>query len=191
MPSRWRADMDAEIRNSLAAIRSADRTVQGDAYAALLEATEGPVAWAYEAWGELLGHLASGDNRLRSIASQLLVNLARSDPEGRILKDFAALVEVTRDERFVTARHCLLALWKVGLAGGAQRRLVLEGLAGRFADCAAEKNRTLIRYDIALTLRKLYDATGDDSVRAEALALIGSEPDAKYRKKYAAEWKGA
>src|SRR5437899_1517737 len=113
--------MDADIRDSLAAIRSADRIVQGDAYTALLEATEVPVDWAYEAWGEILGHLTSGDNRLRSIASQLLVNLAHSDPEGRILKDFGALVELTRDERFVTARHCLLVLWKVGLAGEAHR----------------------------------------------------------------------
>lgn len=182
--------MDKDTRARLEAIRSGDRTTQGEAFTALLAATEQSVDWAYGAWDDLVKALSSTDNRLRSIASQLLVNLAKSDPENRILKDFVALIGVTRDEKFVTARHCLLALWKVGLLGEQHRKLVLKGLAARFADCAAEKNCTLIRYDIALTLRKLYDATGDDAIKVRALELIETETDAKYRKKYAAEWKG-
>jgi len=53
---------------------------------------------------ESLTHM---DNHVRAIAAQVLCNLARSDPENRILKDFDALLAVTKDERFVTARHCL------------------------------------------------------------------------------------
>ena len=42
----------------------------------------------------------------------------------RMLKDFDKLLAVTKDERFVTARHCLQSLWKVGAAGPEQRRTV-------------------------------------------------------------------
>ncbi len=93
---------------------------------------------------------------------------------------------VTRDERFVTARHCLLSLWKVGAAGAMQRRRVVDGLAGRFEECIAEKNCTLIRFDIIQGLRKLYDEVKEETIREVALELIETEADLKYRKKYAA-----
>ncbi|WP_165252563.1 hypothetical protein [Paludisphaera soli] len=181
--------MDEDVRAKMDDIRSGDRAVQGRAFEALLAAAEGPVDWAYEAWDDLVAGLTHKDNRLRAIASQLLCNLAKSDPEGRILDDFDALLNVTRDEKFVTARHCLLALWKVGLAGDPQRRMVVDRLAGRFADCASEKNATLIRFDIVQGLRKLHDQSGDASIRETALALIATETDPKYRKKYAGVWK--
>lgn len=181
--------MDAAVRARMADIHSADRTVQGDAFGALMEATARPVDWAYEAWDDLRDALSHKDNHVRAIAAQLLCNLAGSDPEARILKDFDALLTVTRDERFVTARHCLLALWRIGTAGEAQKERVVAGLAGRFDDCAPEKNCTLIRFDIIQGLRKLYDQVKDEAIRAKALELIETEPDLKYRKKYAGVWK--
>src|SRR5262249_48127703 len=111
--------------------------------------------------------------------------LAKSDPEGRMLEDFDALLAVTKDEWFVTARHCLLSLWKVGAAGPRQKEMLVDALAGRFADRAAEKNCTLIRYDIIQGLRKLYDLENDEAVREKASELIEREEDPKYRKKYA------
>jgi len=181
--------MDEAVKAHLAGIQSADRTVQGRAYDALMKATEQPVDWAYEAWDALLKILTHRDNHQRAIGAQLLCNLAGSDPEGRILKDFDALIEVTRDERFVTARHCLLSLWKIGLAGESQKLRVIDGLEGRFRECVAEKNGTLIRFDIVQGLRKLYDQVKDESIRRKALELIESEADLKYRKKYASVWK--
>jgi hypothetical protein len=154
-----------------------------------MNATEQPVEWAYEAWDDLLADLRYKDNRTRAIASQVFANLARSDPDGRMLKDFGALVAVTKDERFVTARHCLQSLWKVGVAGKTQRQVYMDGLAARFAECAAEKNCTLIRYDICQSLRNVYDAVGDQKIRELALALIETETDAKYKKKYMTLWK--
>ncbi|WP_435021768.1 hypothetical protein TA3x_002549 [Tundrisphaera sp. TA3] len=177
------------VATRMAEIRSGDRIVQGEAYQSLLAESEGPVDWAYEVWDDLLGALSHKDNRLRSIAAQLLCNLAMSDPEGRILRDLDALIGVTRDPKFVTARHCLLALWKVGLAGDAQAEAVVAAMAGRFADCVAEKNATLIRFDIVQGLRKLHDRRPDGAIRSKALELIESEPDGKYRKKYAGVWK--
>lgn len=136
----------------------------------------------------MLGHAS---NRVRAIASQVLCSLARSDPDRRILGDLDALMEVTRDERFVTARHCLQSLWKVGAAGEAQRRAVVDGLSRRFTECASEKNCTLIRYGIVQALRKMHDAAPDEALRRTAQALMETEPDPRYRKKYAGAWKGA
>ncbi|MCC6805070.1 MAG: hypothetical protein IT319_19475, partial [Anaerolineae bacterium] len=115
-------------------------------------------------------------------------NLAKSDSEGRLLTDFGALLVVTKDERFVTARHCLQSLWKVGVIDRF-RQVYLDGLAVRFAECAAEKNCTLIRYDICQSLRTVYDAAPDETIRVLALKLVETEPDAKYKKKYLTLWK--
>ena len=182
--------MDSAIRASLDAVRYGDKGAQNAAYTTLMQATESPVDWAYEAWDEVVAMLRHPDNKVRAIASQVLCNLAASDPDKCILGDLDALLEVTRDERFVTARHCLQSLWKVGIAGEEQRRAVAAGLAGRFAGCANEKNRTLIRFDIIQALRRIYDAGPDEEVKRTALALVETEPDAKYRKKYAGVWKG-
>jgi len=103
--------------------------------------------------------------------------------------DFDTLLAVTKDERFVTARHCLQALWKVGAAGKKQQVLLVDGLEGRFKECVTEKNCTLIRYDILQSLLNLYDSVKDESIRAKALELIEIEEDAKYRKKYTGLWK--
>lgn len=181
--------MDIITKTSLENIFSQDRDLQGQGYLYLLEATERPVDWAYEAWDELIGGLSHKDNHVRSIAAQLLCNLAGSDPENRMLSDFEQLLAVTKDERFVTARHCLQALWKIGLAGKPQNLILLSGLERRFRECLSEKNCTLIRFDILQGLRKLYDTNKDEEIRRLAQALIGLEDDLKYRKKYAGIWK--
>lgn len=182
--------LDEAIRQHFENFRLADRPAQNAAYDALMEATGQPVDWAYDVWDSLVADLTHHDNHVRSIAAQLLANLAaRSDPEIRIARDFAALLDGTRDERFVTARHTLQSIWKVGLGGPAQRTIVLDALDRRFADCAAEKNCTLIRFDIIQGLRNLYDEVQDEAIRRRATALIETEPDLKYRKKYAAVWK--
>ncbi|MBZ0288231.1 MAG: hypothetical protein K8I30_11505 [Anaerolineae bacterium] len=181
--------MDTLTRTNLDNLRSEDKDVQNKAYFAVVAATDEPVDWAYDVWDDMLADLTHKDNHRRAIAAQVLCGLAKSDPEERMLKDFAALLAVTKDERFVTARHCLQALWKVGVAGKEQQRVYMDGLETRFQDCAAEKNCTLIRYDILQSLRNVYDAVKDETIRDRALAWMETEPDAKYRKKYAALWK--
>ena len=181
--------MDAALRTYFDHIRSEDNTLQNQAYDALMSATAEPVSWAYAAWDELIAGLNDKDNKVRAITSQLLCNLAQSDPENRMAQDFDALLNVTRDDRFVTARHCLQAIWKVGMAGDTQRQQVLDGLAQRYDECIDEKNTTLIRFDIIQALRNLYDQMQDEAVRELALALIDREEDAKYQKKYAKVWK--
>jgi len=170
-------------------LRSNDPDRQNSAFQSLLKATGNPVDWAYEVWDDLLRTLVDGDNRQRSIAAQVLSNLAKSDPKERMLKDLAALLKVTKDERFVTARHCLQSLWKVGVAGEPQRKALLRGLAARFEECKAEKNCTLIRYDILVVLRRVFDIVNDEQIRLTAERLTVMEEDPKYRKKYATVWR--
>jgi hypothetical protein len=182
--------MDTTTRTSLEHIRSTDRELQNQAFSYLLAATEKQVGWAYEAWDELVKGLNAKDNHVRAIASQILANLAKnSDPEKRILKDFEALIAVTKDERFVTARHCMQSIWKVGAAGQVQQKILVDGLEQRFNECINEKNCTLIRYDIIQGLRNLYDAVTDERIKTKALELIQTEQDLKYRKKYAGVWR--
>ena len=181
--------MNETIRKHFQNIRSADAHVQHAAFLSILKVTQKPVGWAYEVWDDLLQMLADKDNHVRAIGAQVLCNLAVSDPKGRMLKDFEQLLAVTRDERFVTARHTFQAMWKVGLAGTRQRKLLLDGLGRRFKECAREKNCTLIRYDINVSLRNLYDAVKDEDVKRGALAWNETEKDPKYRRKYATVWR--
>jgi hypothetical protein len=181
--------MNEIIRTNLNNLWSEDRQNQNQAFAYMLNAADEPVDWAYEAWAEIVRNLTHKDNHNRAIAAQVLCALAKSDPDYRLAKDFNALLQVTRDERFVTARHCMQSLWKVGIAGERQQKLLIDGLAGRFKECIAEKNCTLIRFDILQSLSNVYAAVKDEAIKARALELIETEEDPKYRKKYASLWR--
>lgn len=181
--------MDKTTQTHLENLWTDDRDRQNQAYYHILAATDKPVDWAYEVWDELLANLSHKDNHNRAIAAQVISNLAKSDPKNRILKDFDKLLAVTKDERFVTARHCLQSLWKVGVAGKKQQRVYMEGLERRFRECIIEKNFTLIRYDIIQSMRNVHDAVKDAKVKEKALELIEIEEDPKYRKKYTSLWK--
>jgi hypothetical protein len=181
--------MDKTIRKHLDNIRSEDGQLQNAAYHFLMEQTEKPVDWAYEAWDELVEGLTHKDNHVRAISAQLLANLGKSDPKDRMFKDFDKLLNVTKDEKFVTARHCPQNIWKVGLGGKNAQQLVVKGLEERFKECVKEKNGSLIRYDILVGLRNLYEATTSSEIKEKALELVELETDLKYRKKYAGVWK--
>jgi len=181
--------MDKVTRTSLENLRSQDGDTRYKAFNDVLKVTDKRVDWAYEVWDELIENLRDKDNHQRAIAAQVLCNLAKSDPQDRMLKDFGAILAVTKDERFVTARHCLQSIWKVGAAGKKQQKIVVDGLGSRFRECISEKNCTLIRYDIIQGLRKLYEDVGDEKIKDKALELIDTEQDSKYRKKYASLWR--
>jgi len=181
--------MDKITRTNLDNLWSEDRDLQNKAFFYITEATNKPVDWAYDVWDEMVKNLSHKDNHNRAIAAQILCNLAKSDPKNRMLREFDALLAVTKDERFVTARHCLQSLWKVGAAGKKQQKILIDGLEHRFKGCITEKNCTLIRYDILQSLRNVYDEVKDETIRAKALELIELEADLKYRKKYASLWK--
>ena len=95
--------MHKSIRSSIDDLRSEDRELQNKAFFHILKLTEKPVEWTYEVWDKMLEGLSHKDNHVRAISAQ-------SDPNGRMLKDFDKLLAVTKDERFVTARHCMQSL---------------------------------------------------------------------------------
>jgi hypothetical protein len=180
--------MDSKTRKHVENLRSEDRELQNQAFSYILKETEKPVDWAYDMWDQLVEGLRHKDNHVRAISAQILANLAKSDPKNRMRKDFPALMAVTKDEKFVTARHTLQSIWKVGMETK-MRKTVVEALANRFKDCMTEKNSTLIRYDIIQDLRNLYDQGKNEKIKQKALELIETEEDAKYKKKYAIVWK--
>jgi len=180
--------MNQTTRQHLDNLQSKNPDKRYASFQYIMEQTEKPVDWAYEAWTELLALLENGDNHERSIAAQVLSNLAKSDPEGRLLNDYDKLLAVTKDERFVTARHALQSLWNVGIVNKDLQQKVIETLRKRFLECTSEKNCTLIRYDILQVFRKIYDSVPDEQLKATVLKLIETEDDKKYRKKYSGLW---
>ncbi|SDJ83366.1 hypothetical protein [Sediminibacillus albus] len=181
--------MDESTTKAVKDLQSTDKNIRYEAFIQLMETTKSEVDWAYEVWDDLLEDLSHQDNHRRAIAAQLLCQLAKSDPENRMLQDFPRLMEVTRDKRFVTARHCLQSLWKVGTAGANQKDMVIAGLSHRFENCRDEKNYTLIRFDIIQGLHHLYEEVPDETIKQQAIDLIETVEEDKYRKKYAAVWK--
>ncbi|WP_010648727.1 hypothetical protein [Oceanobacillus massiliensis] len=181
--------MDSTIQMYFANLEAPDKQAQYEAFNQILAVIEHEVDWSYEVWDELIEGLTSADNHKRSRYAQFLSGLAKSDPEKRMLADFPKLWQVTKDDKFVTARHALQTIWKVGLAGEEQKEMVVGHLAERYKNCEDEKNTTLIRFDIIQALRNLYDVQADGSIKQLALDLIELEEDPKYQKKYAKVWK--
>lgn len=181
--------MDATTRTHFNNLFSPDKQLQNQAFHYIIASTDKPVDWAYEAWDDLVQGLTDKDNHVRAISGQVLANLAKSDPKNRMKKTFPALLNVTRDERFVTARHTMQNIWKVGAVGKPQQKMLLDGLALRYNECISEKNCTLIRYDINVALKDLYNQVKDEKIKQTALELNKTETDPKYAKKYATVWK--
>ncbi|MCG2615781.1 hypothetical protein LZZ85_15885 [Terrimonas sp. NA20] len=180
--------MDALTKKHLENLHNTDANSRYESFQYLIKETQQPVDWAYDVWNDLLKMLKEGDNHQRSIAAQLLSNLAKSDPEERMKTDLDKLMEGTKDEKFVTARHTLQSLWKPALVSPVMRDLVVSKLSERFRSCKSEKNYTLIRYDITEVLRKIYNSQKNENVRKISIDLIESEPDPKYQKKYMSVW---
>lgn len=181
--------MDQVTKLHLDNLHSKDANLRYASFQYIINLTKQPVDWAYEVWDDMLDMTKTGDNHQRTIAVQLLSSLAKSDPKQQMLKDFEKLLAVTKDEKFVTARHSLQCLWKVGIVNKEFQKKVVDGLSKRFKECIKEKNCTLIRYDISEVFRKIYDQVHDEKIKDISLALIKTEEDQKYRKKYVGLWK--
>ncbi|UOQ94648.1 hypothetical protein MUO14_06785 [Halobacillus shinanisalinarum] len=181
--------MDENTQMYFENLNSEDKNIQYDAYTNIMEATNEQVDWAYDVWDQLKEDLTHPDHHRRSRAAQFLASLSKSDPSRIILEDFPAVWEVTKDPKFVTARHSLQAIWKVGLAGPKQKKMVVDHLVDRFRNCEDEKNYTLIRSDIIQGLRHLYDEVEDDEIEQKAMELVDTVEDSKYRKKYLGKWR--
>ena len=181
--------MDSVTQSYFENLEVEDKEVQLEAFKNIIAATKEEVDWAYEVWDQLKEWLTDSDNHRRSRAAQFLSGLAKSDPEKRMLSDFPVLWAVTKDPKFVTARHSLQSIWKVGLAGKEQQEMVMNHIVDRFQNGVDEKHYTLIRFDMIQGLKNLYDELEDEAIKQIAMELIETEGDIKYRKKYMAVWR--
>lgn len=180
--------MDSDIKKEFKQLKAIDKEAQYNAYLNILKATDKEVDWAYDVWDQLIEDLTDPDNHQRSRAAQFLANLAKSDPQQRMLNDFQKIWDVTYDERFVTARHTLQSIWKVGLESPKLKEMVITEMAHRFKNCTDEKNYTLIRSDIIQNMKKLYDRLNDEEIKQTTLDLIEIVEDKKYKKTYLNIW---
>ena len=177
--------MEKEILRFFNNLTEHDRDIQYESYEELMKIVKEPVDWTYSVWEQLIKALTYENAHVRAQSAQFLCALvAKSDPEERVLEDFMKIWAVTNDEETVTSRHSLQSIWQIGLAGQVQRDLVVSHLAKRFHTCVDEKHSTLIRYDIIVSFKKLFDATGDTKLLNIAQNLIEKEQDTKYRKQY-------
>src|SRR5215212_5606212 len=120
--------MDQTTREHLNNLHSNDADSRYASFQYIINLTNQPVDWAHEVWDDLLNLLRTGDNHQRTIAIQVLSNLAESDTEKRLLKDLDQLLVVTKDEKFVTARHSLQSLWKVAVVSDDLKKKVVDNL---------------------------------------------------------------
>jgi|1186.fasta_scaffold346213_2 hypothetical protein len=183
--------MDKRVHALFADRESSDRSAAYQAVGGLFEMTNRPVAWAYDVWDQLVADLKHSEGHTRAFAAQMLVRLAISDSEGRILRDFKKVAAVMKDGKPVTARHTLQSLWRVGLAGPKHAALVLRALEARFTECEKERGGRIARTDVITSIGTLAKATGDTAIEARANALIESETDENSRKKQRSAWRNA
>lgn len=181
--------MDEFVEKQFGKLKEKDKQIQYEAFQNIMNVTKERVDWSYEVWDQLVNDLSHSDHHKRARAAQILSHLAISDPEKRMINDFPEVWEVTKDEKFVTARHALQTIWRIGLAGEEQKEMVILHLVDRFHHCEDERNFTLIRSDILQDLRDLYDHLHDEEIKYTAMEMIDKTNNAKYRKKYEAIWK--
>lgn len=181
--------METTISELTKNIMGKDETMRYDSYITLMDMTEEKVEWVYEIWDILVDNINHKNNHTRAIIGQLICNLTKSDYEKRIQRDFPKLINLTKDKMFVTARHCLMSIWKIGLTGEDNLVLVIDGLSKRYINCTGEKNCTLIRADIIQGFKKLYVKLRDERISQTVSNLIEKENDEKYKKKYLSIWK--
>jgi|SRR5688572_2857257 len=179
------------VREAIDRLASGNRSSHGKDYQVLMKSVEQSKGWADRAWQEIRPLLEHSDNRVRSIAGQALCGLAANASRKLVTLDAASVIAVTRDERFVTARHVLLATWKLGLVDAKNRIRLLASLSARFEDSFKEKSGKLVRTDIVAVLRRLFDATGDAAVQAAAEMLITTDRAPGRRQKLEHAWRTA
>jgi hypothetical protein len=147
------------------------------------------VPWANAVGSEFIALPGHRNNHVRSIAGQMLSNLARSADLDTTLRDLPKVVAATRDPMFVTGRHILQAIWKFALDFEVTKNALLTAFTQRLENCIGEKNSSLIRHDIVVGLRLLYNHSANAGAMKTASQLIALEGDAKYRKKCASVWR--
>lgn len=175
--------MDKKTKSLVEDLASTNDEIRMNALQSLLKLTDSKVDWVYEVWDLLLGKLDNENSYQRSIGVMLLCNLAKSDSENRLAASLDRLLACTKDEKFITSRQTLQAIWKATTTKP-NRDKVIKHLEKRFVECEDEKHFNLLRQDVIRSFMSLYQETKDETLVSKAQALTAKEKDAKYRKQY-------
>jgi hypothetical protein len=180
--------MNVLVRQNFNDLRSEFKQERYEAFMYLINKAKQPVDWVYEVWADVVQLTRTGDNHQRTLAVQLIAELAKSDIQNRLADDYYDIIAVTHDNCFTTARHSLKVLWKIGIANLHLRGLLIRELSNRFLSCKSEKNCQLIRYDIIEVFWKMYSTLHDDAIEDTVELLIESEQEPKCKQKYLKLW---
>ena len=178
--------MNTEISQLIETLSSTDNKLRLNALQTVLDLTNQPVEWVYEAWDAMVARLWHQNSYQRSIGIMVLCNLAKSDHEGRINFVLDNLLSCTKDEKFITSRQCIQNIWKVAVTSPENRERVINCLEQRLLECREEDHFNLLRLDIMQSIRQTAEVTGDRSLLDRAWDLAAQETEAPYRKKYEA-----
>ncbi len=181
--------MDSQTKELFANIYATHPKIQRESYLTLLTITEEPVAWTYEILDELFETLRHKDAYIRSIAGQLIANLAKSDPDKKLFEKIHLLFEASKDKKSLKSRNILLSLWKVGIVSAEHKEKIIEWFEKQYQACSKDKNRESIRFDIVCGLRKMYDDCREPSIQTKAMELINLEQDQRAKLKYLSVWR--
>jgi hypothetical protein len=176
--------MNEQLKIIFADLASSDDGTRMSALKTVLALTEQPVEWVYEVWDDLLQRLQHENSYQRTIAVKVLCRLAKSDHENRLAASLDHLLAHTRDEKFITSRQCIQALWEVAVANLSLRERVVAHLEQRFADTAGDAHPNLIRQDVVQSLKRIHDESKDEQILHRARALLDLDKEAKNRKGY-------
>jgi hypothetical protein len=173
-----------EIDRLFEALQSKDDKIRYPAFKRLLEITENPVDWVYDKWYPLTEKLHSDNSYQRTIGFILLVNLSKSDKEGRIVDLLMDLLEFTDDEKFITARQAIQNIWKIPAGHVELEMKVIQHLENAWLENVhLVTHGNLIKQDIIVSLNTIYKANGKGAIKELITKLINQETDDKFIKK--------
>jgi hypothetical protein len=174
--------MEEKIQQLINALSEKDDNIRYEAFKELMTITEQPVQWDDEVWKLLGAKLDSDNSYQRSIGMNLLCNLTRSDHDKHIIGVLPKLLALTEDEKFITRRQTLQALWKVAWFLPETYENVVGKYVERFTTCVNEEHANLLQRDAIQGLLTLAELRNDEALFGKIDQLIQSEPDDKARK---------
>jgi hypothetical protein len=173
-----------EIDSLFRDLESKDDKIRYPAFKKLQEVTEKKVTWIYDKWFTLTEKLESDNSHQRTIGLTLLANLSKSDEELWIAKIIDKYLEHFDDEKFITARLCIQAVWKIALVNDRLRRKIINSLEQSYwRNIHLKTHGNLIRQDIVASLDQIFQNTKDKEVINLVLRIAAEETDDKIIKK--------
>lgn len=164
-------------------LASKDDKLRYAAFKEILELTENKVKWFYDKFYLLTEKLSSENSYQRSIGFMVLANLCKSDDENRIQPLLPELLKQLNDEKFITSRQSIQAVWKFALNNEVMKSIVLKALKNEFYENRhLSTHGNLIKQDIIGSLKLIADNTNDVKILSLISDLISEENDPKLQK---------